>query len=103
MLQLQGFLGRILVILLGLVSPQNHSKSFYKYTKCCIFFPELSLDHANLEEKGIRFPEASSSNISDNANEMSTFLELPKQNKNSSKGKSFILSKLQWLFSILVG
>nr|XP_034318098.1 uncharacterized protein LOC105317649 [Crassostrea gigas] len=51
---------------------------------------ELSFDHANLEEKGIRFPEASSSNISDNANEMSTFLELPKQNKNSSKEMQYV-------------
>lgn len=67
------------------------------------FFSELSLDHANLDKNGIRFPEASSSNTSDNANEMSTFLELPKQNKNSSKGKSFILSKLQLIFSIQVG
>lgn len=66
--------------------------------KYCVFYAELSLNHANLDENGIRFPEVSSSNTSYNANEMSTFLELPKQNINSSKGKFFICSKIQWLY-----
>lgn len=51
---------------------------------------ELELNSTNLDEKSIRFPEVSSSHTSDNANEMSTFLELPKQNINSSKEIQYV-------------
>lgn len=67
------------------------------------FYPELTIKQTKLDENDIRFPEVSSSNTSDNSKEMSTFLELPKQNINASKGNYFISSDngiLKILFEI---
>lgn len=68
------------------------------------FYPELTIKQTKLDENDIRFPEVSSSNTSDNSNEMSTFLELPKQNINASKGNYFISSDngiLKIIFEII--
>lgn len=42
----------------------------------------------------------SSSNVSDNASEMSTFLEIPKQNIKAANGKYFIWSENDFLKNI---
>lgn len=67
-------------------------RKIFTKLKCCFFNPELTIYQTKLDGSDIRFPEVSSCNTSDNANEMTTFLALPKQNTNASKGKYFIWS-----------
>lgn len=70
----------------------NLPKNINKNRMVNFFYPELTIHQTKLDENDIRFPELSSSNTSDNSNEMSTFLELPKQNINGSKGNYFFSS-----------
>lgn len=105
MLQRQGFVAPILVIILVLISLLLCLifQRIFRKIKWWFFYPELTIKQTKLDENDIRFPEVSSSNTSDNSNEMSTFLELPKQNINASKGNYFISSDngiLKILFEI---
>uniref|UniRef100_K1PLR9 Multiple epidermal growth factor-like domains 6 n=1 Tax=Magallana gigas TaxID=29159 RepID=K1PLR9_MAGGI len=52
--------------------------------------PAIENTQTKLDENDISFPEVLSSNTSDNSNEMSTFLELPKQNINASKDMQYV-------------
>lgn len=55
--------------------------------KLMFFFKELVINRANIDETGIRFPDEQSNNVSLNSEELSTFLKLPKQASNATKGK----------------
>eukprot|EP00105_Crassostrea_gigas_P035831 XP_019919979.1 PREDICTED: adhesion G-protein coupled receptor G7 [Crassostrea gigas] len=59
-------------------------------TRFCGTNIELTIKQTKLDENDISFPEVLSSNTSDNSNEMSTFLELPKQNINASKDMQYV-------------
>lgn len=48
---------------------------------------ELSIDNRKIDETGIRFPDVASTNDSENVEERSTYLELPKQEAKVEKGR----------------
>lgn len=57
------------------------------------FSAELTINKTKIDETGIRFPDLSSSNVSDDTEEFSTFLELPKQDTKAEKGRNSIIIK----------
>ena len=54
------------------------------------FSAELTINKTKIDETGIRFPDFSSSNVSEDTEEFSTFLELPKQDTKAEKGRNSI-------------
>lgn len=63
-----------------------------------MFFKELVINQTKTDETGIRFPEEQSNNVSQNSEEIPTFLELPKQASNDIKGKT----KFSSLYAFIV-
>ncbi|XP_078332604.1 uncharacterized protein LOC111126761 isoform X2 [Crassostrea virginica] len=51
---------------------------------------ELTINKTKIDETGIRFPDLSSSNVSDDTEEFSTFLELPKQDTKAEKAINYV-------------
>lgn len=54
---------------------------------------ELTIDKTKIDETGIRFPDVPTNNISGSSEQISTFLELPKQETKVKKGNDFNISK----------
>eukprot|EP00105_Crassostrea_gigas_P044287 XP_019928435.1 PREDICTED: latrophilin Cirl isoform X2 [Crassostrea gigas] len=51
---------------------------------------ELSIDNRKIDETGIRFPDVASTNDSENVEERSTYLELPKQEAKVEKAINYV-------------
>lgn len=66
--------------------------------KLMFFFKELVINRAKIDETGVRFPDEQSNNVFLNSEENPTFLKLPKQASNATKGET----KTIYLFVICI-
>uniref|UniRef100_A0A8W8P2P9 Uncharacterized protein n=1 Tax=Magallana gigas TaxID=29159 RepID=A0A8W8P2P9_MAGGI len=62
---------------------------------------ELVINQTKTDETGIRFPEEQSNNVSQNSEEIPTFLELPKQASNDIKAINFVAVLYKTMSDIL--
>lgn len=68
-----------------------------------MFFKELVINQTKIDETGIRFPDEHSNNVSQNSGEIPTFLELPKQASNATKGtKIFCVYYMHLLLMVIM-
>lgn len=56
-----------------------------------MFFKELVINQTKIDETEIRFPDEQSNNVSVNSEEILTFLKLPRQTSNATKGNRLFL------------
>ncbi|XP_065928643.1 adhesion G protein-coupled receptor B1-like isoform X2 [Magallana gigas] len=66
---------------------QNHNITSTQFTGSNF---ELSIDNRKIDETGIRFPDVASTNDSENVEERSTYLELPKQEAKVEKAINYV-------------
>lgn len=64
----------------------NKKESWFFYSQ------ELVINQTKIDERGVRFPDAKSTNISESSEEISSFIELPKQDAKSGKGINKVVS-----------